>query len=76
MIKIHLKKLCVVSALSVATLVPSLAFAQSAPIVCPDYKRGTTNIPSERTGKKVSKALDEYNLDKVDEALAPLSIFT
>jgi tetratricopeptide (TPR) repeat protein len=72
MIKIHLKKLCLVSALSVATLVPSLAFAQGAPIVCPDYKRGSTNIPSERTGKKVSKALDEYNLDKIDEALAIL----
>ncbi|WP_106404041.1 tetratricopeptide repeat protein [Paraglaciecola hydrolytica] len=70
--KIHFKKLCVVSALSVATLIPSLAFAQGAPIVCPDYKKGTTNIPSERTGKKVSKALDEYNLDKVDEALTIL----
>ena len=72
MIKIQLKKLCVVSALSMASLLPSLVFAQGAPIVCPDYKKGTTNIPSERTGKKVSKALDEYNLDKVDEALAIL----
>ena len=72
MIKIHFKKLCVVSALSVASLLPSLAFAQGAPIVCPDYKKGTTNIPSERTGKKVSKALDEYNADRVDEALAIL----
>ena len=72
MIKIHLKKLCVVSALSVATLLPNAVFAQGAPIICPDYKKGPSNIPSERTGKKVSKALDAYNLDQVDEALSIL----
>lgn len=72
MIKIYLKKLCVVSAFSLTTLLPSLAFAQGAPIVCPDYKKGTTNIPSERTGKKVSKALEAYNNDQVDEALTIL----
>lgn len=72
MIKIHFKKLCVVSAFSLSTLLPGLAFAQGAPIVCPDYKKGPTNIPSERTGKKVAKALDAYNLDQVDEALTIL----
>lgn len=72
MIKIHFKKLCMVSALSMATFLPSAAFAQGAPVICPDYKKGSTNIPSERTGKKVSKALDAYNLDQVDEALSIL----
>jgi tetratricopeptide (TPR) repeat protein len=72
MINIHLKKLCVVSAFSVAILLPNTVFAQGAPIICPDYKKGASNIPSERTGKKVSKALDAYNLDQVDEALSIL----
>ncbi|WP_372340943.1 tetratricopeptide repeat protein [Paraglaciecola sp.] len=72
MIKIHFKKLCMVSAFSMATLLPTAVFAQGAPVVCPDYKKGPTNIPSERTGKKVSKALEAYNLDQVDEALTIL----
>ncbi|MDP5041170.1 MAG: hypothetical protein NWQ26_09925, partial [Paraglaciecola sp.] len=70
--KIHFKKLCMVSAFSMATLLPTAVFAQGAPVVCPDYKKGPTNIPSERTGKKVSKALEAYNLDQVDEALTIL----
>ena len=72
MIKRHFKKLCLVSALSVASVVPNVVLAQGAPIVCPDYKKGATNIPTERTGKKVAKALDEYNADRIDEALAIL----
>lgn len=66
----HLKHLCVVSVMSVSAIIPTTVFAQvSAPIVCPDYKRGTTNIPGQKVGKKVGKALDAYNNDLIDEAL-------
>jgi tetratricopeptide (TPR) repeat protein len=66
----HLKRLCVVSVISVATAIPTSLFAQvSAPIACADYKRGPTNIPGQKVGKKVGKALDAYNIDLVDEAL-------
>ena len=66
----HLKQLCVVSVMSVAIILPTSAFAQvSAPIACPDYKRGTTNIPGQKVGKKVGKALEAYNNDLVNEAL-------
>lgn len=69
----HLKHLCVVSVISVAAIIPVSAYAQvSAPIACPDYKRGTTNIPGQKVGKKVGQALESYNLDLVDEALAIL----
>ena len=54
------------------TLTSSFASAQSAAIVCPGYKRGPTNIPGERTGKKVQKAFEAYNEDLVDEALSIL----
>jgi len=68
--KKHLKHLCVVSVMSVATIIPTSVYAQvSAPIACPDYKRGTTNIPGQKVGKKVGKALEAYNEDLVDEAL-------
>ena len=66
----HLKHLCVVSVISVASIIPTSVFAQvSAPIACPDYKRGTTNIPGQKVGKKVGKALEAYNNDLIDEAL-------
>jgi tetratricopeptide (TPR) repeat protein len=66
----HLKHLCVVSVISVATILPTSVYAQvSAPIACPDYKRGTTNIPGQKVGKKVGKALEAYNTDLIDEAL-------
>ena len=66
----HLKHLCVVSVISVATVIPTSLFAQvSAPIACADYKRGPTNIPGQKVGKKVGKALDAYNNDLIDEAL-------
>lgn len=68
--KKHLKLLCVVSVISVAAIIPTSLYAQvSAPIACPDYKRGTTNIPGQKVGKKVGKALEAYNNDLVDEAL-------
>jgi tetratricopeptide (TPR) repeat protein len=69
----HLKHLCVVSVMSVAAVLPSVVFAQvNVPIACPDYKRGPTNIPGQKVGKKVGKALEAYNLDLVDDALTIL----
>ena len=66
----HLKHLCVVSVISVAAIIPTSVYAQvSAPIACPDYKRGPTNIPGQKVGKKVGKALEAYNNDLIDEAL-------
>jgi tetratricopeptide (TPR) repeat protein len=70
MMKKHLKHLCMVSVISVAVIIPTSVYAQvSAAIVCPDYKRGTTNIPGQKVGKKVGKALEAYNLDLIDDAL-------
>ena len=66
----HLKHLCVVSVISVAAIMPTSVYAQaSSPIACPDYKRGPTNIPGQKVGKKVGKALEAYNNDLIDEAL-------
>jgi tetratricopeptide (TPR) repeat protein len=60
----------VVSVISVAAVIPTSVYAQvSAPIACADYKRGPTNIPGQKVGKKVTKALDAYNNDLIDEAL-------
>ena len=68
--KNHLKHLCVASVISVAAIIPTSVYAQvSAPIACPDYKRGPTNIPGQKVGKKVGKALEAYNTDLIDEAL-------
>jgi tetratricopeptide (TPR) repeat protein len=66
----HLKHLCVVSVISVAAIISPKVFSQvSAPIACPDYKRGPTNIPGQKVGKKVGKALEAYTNDLIDEAL-------
>jgi tetratricopeptide (TPR) repeat protein len=75
--KKYLKHLCAVSALTFIVGTHSSVFAQektkpSGPIACPDYKRGPTNIPGQKTGKKVGKALEFYNLDQIDEALNTL----
>ncbi|WP_158972931.1 tetratricopeptide repeat protein [Paraglaciecola sp. L3A3] len=79
--KKYLKHLCAVSAITVAVSVPNLALAQAkdsakakpvGPIACPGYVRAKTNIPGQKTGKKVGAALDFYNLDQVDEALKTL----
>jgi tetratricopeptide (TPR) repeat protein len=54
----------------VAAVIPTSVYAQvSAPIACADYKRGPTNIPGQKVGKKVGKALEAYNNDLIDEAL-------
>ncbi len=62
-------KIVAVATIATAVMVPSFAFAQTAAVVCPDYKKPPTNIPSERTGKKVQKAFEAYNNDQVEEAL-------
>ena len=68
--KKHLKHLYVVSVISVAAVIPTSVYAQvAAPIACADYKRGPTNIPGQKVGKKVGKALEAYNNDLIDEAL-------
>ena len=58
--------------LAAASVMTGQAFAQSAPVVCPGYKKGKTNIPGERVGKKVQKAFEAYNEDLIDEAVAIL----
>ena len=68
----YFKTLLVGATFAASTLSSSFVSAQSAAIVCPGYKRGPTNIPSERTGKKVQKAFEAYNEDLVDEALSIL----
>ncbi len=50
------------------TAAPAMAQSSSA-IVCPGYEKGKTTLVGERTGKKVQKAFEAYNEDKVDEAL-------
>jgi tetratricopeptide (TPR) repeat protein len=68
--KKHLKHLYVVSVISVAAVIPTTVYAQvAAPIACADYKRGPTNIPGQKVGKKVGKALEAYNNDLINEAL-------
>ncbi|NOU49624.1 tetratricopeptide repeat protein [Pseudoalteromonas sp. JBTF-M23] len=50
----------------------------TAAVAAPDYakieerKKAKTKIMGERTGKKVVKAFDLYNEDKIDEAIAEL----
>lgn len=39
------------------------------PVECPGYKRGTTQIVGERTGKKVQRAFEAYNEDRIAEAI-------
>lgn len=63
------KKVSAIASISAATLLSNYAAAQSSPVVCPDYKRGTTEIVGERAGKKIQKALEAYNTDLVKEAL-------
>ncbi|MCF2946889.1 hypothetical protein L0668_02140 [Paraglaciecola aquimarina] len=71
----YIKHLCAVSAFTVAFTVPSQASAQAqskkaapnAPIACPGYVRGKTNIPGQKTGKKVGAALDAYNNETLTE---------
>lgn len=52
-----------------AVIAAPAAMAQSAAVVCPGYEKGKTTLVGERTGKKVQKAFEAYNEDRVDEAL-------
>eukprot|EP01026_Neomeris_dumetosa_P080844 TRINITY_DN90063_c0_g1_i4.p2 TRINITY_DN90063_c0_g1~~TRINITY_DN90063_c0_g1_i4.p2 ORF type:complete len:119 (+),score=11.04 TRINITY_DN90063_c0_g1_i4:211-567(+) len=67
-----------VTAITAASLMSTSVAAQAkkpksnATIVCPDYKKGSTSIVGQRTGKKVQKALEAYNNDLIDEAIALL----
>lgn len=65
-------KVIAVATLATASMTSTYVAAQAAPVVCPDYKRGTTAIVGERTGKKIQKALEAYNQDLIDEALVLL----
>ncbi|QJR79944.1 tetratricopeptide repeat protein [Alteromonas pelagimontana] len=49
--------------------VPVALAQSSAPVVCPGYEKGKTTLVGERAGKKVQKAFEAYNEDRVDEAL-------
>ena len=47
--------------------------AYSAAIVCAGYKPSPTNVPSQRTGKKVQQAYEAYNNDQIQESINILS---
>ena len=55
--------------MGVGAAVSAPALAQSSAVVCPGYEKGKTTLVGERTGKKVQKAFEAYNEDKVNEAL-------
>lgn len=57
------------SIVAVGLLGTTAAQAQTPPIVCPDYKRGSTKIPGQRVGKKVQAAFEAYSADLMDEAV-------
>lgn len=67
--KSSIVKLFGASVLSVGLLATGTAQAQTPPILCPDYKRGPTKIPGQRTGKKVQGAFEAYSADLIDEAI-------
>lgn len=66
-----------VTALAILMSVSGVMFTTSV-LAAPDYakieerKKAKTKIMGERTGKKVVKAFDLYNEDKLDEAIALL----
>ncbi len=69
----NLSKLSLVSTvLAGSLLATTTAYAQTAPIICPGYEKGKTQLVGERTGKRVQKAFEAYNQDLMDEALAIL----
>ena len=68
------KKSLVVAAFTLGSAIALPAAAQSsAPVVCPGYEKGTTNLVGERVGKKVQKAFEAYNEDLIDDAITILS---
>ena len=67
--KSSILKIFGLSVLSVALLAPGVASAQTPPVLCPDYKRGPTQIPGQRVGKRVQKAFEAYSAELLDEAI-------
>ncbi|GAA0857686.1 hypothetical protein [Aliiglaciecola litoralis] len=65
-------KATAIATLGAAVMLSNYAAAQASPVECPDYKRPTTKIPGERTGKKIQKALEAYNEDMIAEAIVLL----
>lgn len=65
-------KATAIAMLGAAAMLSNYVVAQTSPVACPDYKRPTTKIPGERTGKKIQKALEAYNNDMIDEAVVLL----
>lgn len=63
------KNVFAIASVSSALLLSSYVSAQTAPVACKDYKRAPTSIIGERAGKKIQKALEEYNNDLIKEAL-------
>ena len=41
----------------------------SGPVLCPGYVKSKTNLVGERTGKKVQRAFEAYNEDRIKDAL-------
>ena len=68
-----LSKLSFVSTVLAGSLLSATSvYAQTAPIICPGYEKGKTQLVGERTGKRVQKAFEAYNQDLMDEALTIL----
>ena len=79
----HLFKVTVAAAtLSTCLITANVAQAQDSnaaakkaapapilPVMCPGYKRGSTKIVGERTGKKVQRAFEAYNEDLIADAI-------
>ena len=72
-----MRNLSKVTALAVLMSFSGAVFTASA-LAAPDYakieerKKAKTRVMGERVGKKVIKAFDLYNEDKLDEAIAML----
>ncbi|GAA0364968.1 tetratricopeptide repeat protein [Bowmanella denitrificans] len=70
MTKNPISKLIVLSSLVLCSYSGTVLAQQSTPpVMCPGYKQGPSNIPSERVGKKIQKAFEAYNNDQIKEAL-------
>ncbi|QPG04880.1 tetratricopeptide repeat protein [Salinimonas marina] len=70
MMKTTFKMSALALVMGVSAVLSAPVMAQSsAPVVCPGYEKGKTKLVGERAGKKVQKAFDAYNEDRVGEAL-------
>ena len=70
MMKTTFKMSALALVMGVSAVLSAPAMAQSsAPVQCPGYEKGKTQLVGERAGKKVQKAFEAYNEDRVEEAL-------